>query len=76
MRILVPHDDIVLTNYDLKALTQGSDAKGEVNVRLTGQGHSYNGVGVDADVIVASCRAYIDALNRFLAGQDAQNARS
>ena len=76
LRILVPHDDIVLTNYDLKALTQGSDAKGEVNVRLTGQGHSYNGVGVDADVIVASCRAYIDALNRFLAGQDAQNART
>mgnify|MGYP000846665763 FL=1 len=76
MRILVPHDDIVLTNYDLKALTQGSDAKGEVNVRLTGQGHSYNGVGVDADVIVASCRAYIDALNRFLAGQDAQNAHA
>lgn len=76
MRILVPHDDVVLTNYDLKALTQGSDAKGEVNVRLTGQGHSYNGVGVDADVIVASCRAYIDALNRFLAGQDVQNTHA
>lgn len=76
IRILVPHDDVVLTNYELKALTQGSDAKGEVVVRLTGDGHSYNGVGIDADVIVASCRAYIDALNRLLAGRDAQNTHA
>jgi 2-isopropylmalate synthase len=71
MRALVPHDQAVLSNYELKALTQGSDAKGEVNIRLTMQGHSYNGVGIDTDVIVASCRAYIDALNRLQAGQHA-----
>ncbi|MDP2206996.1 MAG: 2-isopropylmalate synthase [Alphaproteobacteria bacterium] len=74
MRILVPHDDVVLTHYELKALTHGSDAKGEVNVRLAGNGHSYNGIGIDPDVIVSSVRAYIDALNRLLAGRDAQNA--
>jgi len=73
MRILVPHDDVILTHYELKALTQGSDAKGEVNVRLSGGGHSYNGIGIDPDVIVASVRAYIDALNRMLAGRDAEN---
>lgn len=75
MRILVPHDDVVLTHYELKALTQGSDAKGEVNVRLAGNGHSYNGIGIDPDVIVSSVRAYIDALNRLLAARDAQNHR-
>ena len=72
MRILVPHDDVVLTHYELKALTHGSDAKGEVNVRLAGQGHSYNGIGIDPDVIVSSVRAYIDALNRLLAARDAE----
>lgn len=75
MRILVPHDDVILTHYELKALTHGSDAKGEVHIRLSGQGHSYNGIGVDPDVIVASVRAYIDALNRLLAGRDAQTPR-
>ena len=67
MRALVPHDEATLHNYELKALTQGSDAKGEVNIRLSELGHHYNGVGVDTDVIVASCRAYIDALNKMLA---------
>lgn len=69
MRQLVHHDDAILSNYELRALTQGSDAKGEVNIRLTEHGQAYNGVGVDADVIVASVRAYIDALNRMMAGR-------
>ncbi len=70
MRIMVPHDNAVLSNYELKALTSGSDAKGEVNIRLSEFGHSYTGIGVDADVIVASCRAYIDALNRMISGRN------
>jgi len=69
MRALVPHDSAVLSNYELKALTQGSDAKGEVNIRLSEAGNTYTGVGTDSDVIVASCRAYIDALNRLIAGR-------
>jgi 2-isopropylmalate synthase len=76
MRQLVPHDNAVLSNYELKALTQGSDAKGEVVIKLTEGGQSYTGRGVDADVIVASCRAYIDALNRLLAGRNAVLSRA
>jgi 2-isopropylmalate synthase len=72
MRVLVPHDDATLHNYELKALTQGSDAKGEVNIRLSERGQLYNGVGVDTDVIVASCRAYIDAMNHLLAAHSVQ----
>jgi 2-isopropylmalate synthase len=70
MRALVPHDDAVLANYELKALTSGSDAKGEVSIKLSEHGHAYTGIGIDTDVIVASCRAYIDALNRMLAGRN------
>ena len=70
MRVLVPHDEAVLANYELKALTHGSDATGEVNIKLSERGQSYAGVGVDTDVIVASCRAYIDALNRLVAGRN------
>ena len=71
MRVLVPHDDAVLANYELRALTQGSDAKGEVNIKLSEGGHTYAGVGADTDVIVASCRSYIDALNRLISGRSA-----
>lgn len=69
MRQIIHHDDVILSNYELKALTQGSDAKGEVSVRLTEHSRHYNGQGVDTDVIVASCRAYIDALNKILAAR-------
>ncbi|MBI1214946.1 MAG: 2-isopropylmalate synthase [Alphaproteobacteria bacterium] len=71
MRVLVPHDAAMLSNYELRALTHGSDAKGEVNIRLTENGQNFNGTGIDTDVIVASCRAYIDALNRMLSARDA-----
>ncbi len=74
MRVLVPHDEATLFNYELKALTQGSDAKGEVNICLSELGHRYNGTGTDTDVIVASCRAYIDALNKLLAVHSVQAA--
>lgn len=70
MRALVPHDGAMLSNYELRALTHGSDAKGEVNVRLTEHGQNFNGIGADTDVIVASVRAYIDALNRLLAARE------
>ncbi len=76
MRVLVPHDNAVLSNYELKALTQGSDATGEVVIKLTEQGQSFTGRGVDTDVIVASCRAYIDALNRLLSAHHAVSQKA
>jgi 2-isopropylmalate synthase len=69
IRLLFPHEEVVLQNYELKALTQGSDAKGEVNIVLREKGQSFNGIGSDTDVIVASVRAYIDALNKLLTGR-------
>lgn len=69
LRVLVPHDEANLYNYELRSLTEGSDAKGEVDITLSANGQSFHGLGVDTDVIVASCRAYIDALNKVLASR-------
>lgn len=71
IRGLVPHDDAILQNYDLHSLSQGSDARGKVRVSLKEFGHVFTGESTDTDVIVASCRAYIDALNKMLAGRTA-----
>jgi 2-isopropylmalate synthase len=62
--------NITKTNYQLlkyavNAITGGSDAQGEVMVQLKYNGHSVVGRGAHPDVIVASAKAYINALNRL-----------
>ncbi|HPD56559.1 MAG TPA: 2-isopropylmalate synthase [Smithellaceae bacterium] len=54
-----------LLRYAVNAITGGSDAQGEVSVQLKYNGHSVVGRGADPDVIVASAKAYINALNRL-----------
>jgi 2-isopropylmalate synthase len=51
--------------YIVNAITGGSDAQGEVTVQLKYNGHSVVGRGAHPDVIVASAKAYINALNRL-----------
>jgi 2-isopropylmalate synthase len=53
--------------YSVNAITTGTDAQGEVTVRLDGGGRIVNGHGADTDIIVASAKAYINALNKLLA---------
>jgi 2-isopropylmalate synthase len=62
--------NITRTNYPLmkyvvNAITGGSDAQGEVSVQLKYNDHSVVGRGAHPDVIVASAKAYINALNRL-----------
>ena len=62
--------NITKTNYPLmkyvvNAITGGSDAQGETMVQLKFNGHSVVGRGAHPDVIVASAKAYINALNRL-----------
>lgn len=62
--------NITQTNYPLmkyivNAITGGSDAQGEVTVQLKYNEHSVVGRGAHPDVIVASAKAYINALNRL-----------
>ncbi len=61
-----------LLEYDLKAVTGGQDALGEVVLRLGINGKSALGRGVSTDVIEASARAFVAALNKLLAFPEAQ----
>lgn len=53
----------VLQLYSVNAITQGTDSQGEVTVRLEHQGHIVNGIGADTDIVTASVKAYLHALN-------------
>jgi 2-isopropylmalate synthase len=56
----------VLTEFAVKSVTEGIDAQGEVTIRVQSNGKMYVGRGADTDVIVASAKAYMNALNRLL----------
>ena len=58
-----------LTHYELRALTGGRDAQGEVHVEVRRNGHSFRGRGLSTDIIEASTLALLHAVNRALAGQ-------
>lgn len=49
--------------YSVNAITQGTDSQGEVTVRLEKEGRIVNGNGADTDILLASAKAYINALN-------------
>ncbi|MFW5708656.1 MAG: 2-isopropylmalate synthase [Chloroflexota bacterium] len=57
----------VLIEYSVHSVTEGIDALGEVTVRIEGQGRSFGGYGADSDIVVASVKAYLAALNRMVA---------
>jgi 2-isopropylmalate synthase len=54
-----------LVMFAVNAVTSGTDAQGEVSVRLQENGRTVSGHGSDTDIIVAAARAYINALNRL-----------
>ncbi|MCF2134433.1 MULTISPECIES: 2-isopropylmalate synthase [Mycetohabitans] len=51
--------------YSVNAITAGTQAQGEVTVRLSKAGRIVNGVGTDLDIVAASAKAYIAALNKL-----------
>jgi 2-isopropylmalate synthase len=52
--------------YSVNAITGGTDAQGEVTVRLEKGGRIVNGQGADTDIVIASAKAYINACNKIL----------
>ena len=56
--------------YSVNAITGSTDAQGEVTVRLQNAGRVVNGVGADPDIIVASAKAYLSALNKLHSKSD------
>jgi 2-isopropylmalate synthase len=54
-----------LLRFSISSLTGGTDAQGEVTVRLRENGLTALGKGADPDIITASARAYVNGLNRL-----------
>ncbi len=65
IKALFPHE-ARLQLYQVSAVTQGTDAQAEVTVRLEESGKTVNGQGAETDTLVASARAYVNALNKLL----------
>ncbi|WP_374260586.1 2-isopropylmalate synthase [Zoogloea sp.] len=59
--------------YSVNAITTGTDAQGEVTVRLSKDGRVVNGQGADTDIIVASAKAYLNALNKLQSNTERLN---
>jgi len=54
-----------IESYQVRSVTSGRQAMGEVTVRIRNNGRSYNGRGVSTDIIEASAKAYLQAINQF-----------
>ena len=62
---LVPHE-AALALYQVHAVTEGTDAQATVSVRMTEGGKIATGQASDTDTVVASAKAYVNALNRLM----------
>jgi 2-isopropylmalate synthase len=61
----VVNSETQLKLYSVNNITSGTDAQGEVTVRLEKAGRLVSGQGADTDIVVASVNAYINALNKL-----------
>jgi 2-isopropylmalate synthase len=59
--------------FSVNAITSGTDSQGEVSVRLSKSGRVVNGHGADTDIVIASAKAYLNALNKLQAGPERLN---
>jgi len=62
---LIVKSEAALTLYSVNNITGGTDAQGEVTVRVEKEGRIINGQGADTDIVIASAKAYLNALNRL-----------
>ena len=61
--------DNQLIEFSVKSVTEGIDAQGEVTIRIQTDGGVYQGRAADNDILVASARAYVHAVNRSIAAE-------
>ncbi len=59
---------VVLESYDLRAIGSGTDALGEVSIRIKSGDQIVHGQALSSDVVHSSALAFVDALNRLAAG--------
>ncbi|WP_370206471.1 2-isopropylmalate synthase [Pararhodobacter marinus] len=72
VKMLYPHS-AKLDLYQVSAVTEGTDAQATVSVRISRDGTVYTGQSADTDTVLASVKAYVNALNRMHAGQGRAN---
>lgn len=61
--------------YSVNAISGSTESQGEVTIRLQNSGRVVNGVGADPDIVVASAKAYLNALNKLQSKSDAVAAQ-
>jgi 2-isopropylmalate synthase len=62
-----------LVDFNVQSVTEGIDSMGTVTVRIEKDGKTYTGRGADTDIVVASAKAYLSAVNRQLAADESSN---
>ena len=62
---MLAHSGTELLLYSVNNITSGTDSQGEVTVRLEKGGRIVNGQGADTDIVIASAKAYVNALNKI-----------
>ena len=62
--------------FSVNAITTGTESQGEVTVRLARAGRIVNGTGADPDIIAASAKAYLNALNKLYSGVERLNPQT
>jgi len=63
-----------LRDFQIKSVTEGEDAQGEVVVVVEHDGRSFRGRGVSTDIVLASAEAYLEAMNRISVGRLARKS--
>lgn len=62
--------DLQLRNFEVRSVSVGEDAQGEVTVTVEYNGQSYRGTGVSTDIVEAGALAYLEVINRVCRRQD------
>jgi len=69
----IANSEAELQLYSVNNITSGTDSQGEVTVRLSKDGRIVNGQGADTDIVIASAKAYLNALNKLQVNDDRQH---
>ena len=72
----IVNSKVNLQLYSVNAITEGTDSQGEVTVRLEKGGRIVNGSGADTDIVTASAKAYICALNMLMDDSSRQHPQT